>query len=236
LSDPDRLHNTMVKTLKVLKDGGNLAMQEEELDLAAIRYDKALRYGAVASLLVPSKGASSPHGNFRLISEDDDFAFLVWNELVQLVIRIRLNLVLLFLKPHFAMPQHALTQAKHALHDLDPFCNQKGKIKKGKQLNTVHVESEPEATFVEAKALQAKAFFRLGSAQCELREFTQAIRAFEGSIMAAEEAKAKPDKLVLRRLAEAKRESRNARKRERTKFESGFSAVVSPDKPNGGRD
>jgi hypothetical protein len=223
----------ITNTVRLLKDGGNLALQERALDLAAIRYDKALRYSAVASMGFPS--VTLKLANYSLVCDNGGCPFFAWDELAQLIIRTRLNLALLFLMPHFSMPKDAVAQAQNALHDLGPFCTKKGKIMKGRKLTSTHVDSEPEETYLEAKALQAKAYFRLGSAHYELAEFSDAIISYESSVNATEEAKAKPDKLVLRRLAEAKRESRRARKRERTKFEFGFSGVVSPDNNKSGR-
>jgi tetratricopeptide (TPR) repeat protein len=233
--DPDSIHNLLLKTIKLLKDGGNQSLQEGALDLAASRYDKALCYGSIASMTFPSKGQLFAHAKACLGIDNGSFPFLTWNEHAQLLIRIRLNLALLFLMPHFSKPQEAIRQALNALHDLDPFCAQKGKIMKGENLDKVHGESEREETYLEAKALQAKAYFRLGSAQYELGDFSDAILSYGSSVSASEQAKAKPDKLVLRRLSEAKRESRLARKRERTKFEFGFAGVVSPDNNKSGR-
>ena len=233
--DADCVHNALIKTIKILKDGGNLSLQEGALDLAARRYDKALCYGSVASMTFPSKGLFVAHDRAGMVINSGGFSFLKWNELAQLVIRTRLNLALIFLMPHFSKPQEASRQALNAIQDLEPFCAQKGKIMKGEKLDKVHGDSEPEEIYLEAKALQAKAYFRLGSAQSELGEISDAILSYECSINASEQAKAKPDRLVLRRLSEAKRESRLARKRERTKYEIGFASVVSPDNTKSGR-
>jgi len=227
--DSDSVHDALIKTIELLKDAGNLSLQEGALDLAARRYDKALCYGSVAYMTFPSKGLLLAHDKAGMVMDSGGVPFLKWNELAQLVIRTRLNLALIFLKPHFSKPQEAARQALNALNDLEPFCAQKGKIMKGEKLDKVHEESEREETYLEAKALQAKAYFRLGSAQSEMGEISDAILMYECSVLSSEQAKAKPDRLVLQRLSEAKRETRLARKRERMKYEIGFSGVVSPD-------
>ena len=83
---------------------------------------------------------------------------------------------------------------------------------------------EPEDTYREAKTLQAKAFFRLGSAQLDRGRYADAVTSFEKNIECTMElnADAKLDALVVRRLAEAKRENAKQNKRQRKKFRSMF--------------
>jgi hypothetical protein len=231
----ERGYDVILITMKLLKDAGNLALSEGWLDLAANRYDKALRYAAVVSMSFPSNTYEFARNGENNVSDSDYFPFLTWDELTTLLIRIRLNLSLLFLMPHFSKPRAAAAQALNALHELSPFCIKKGVVMKGKTLTKTHRDGEPEKTYLDAKALQAKAYFRLGSAQDELGEFADAIISFESSVQAAEHAMAKPDKLVLRRLSEAKRKNRRARKRERNKFEFGLSGALSRDDNKNGR-
>lgn len=233
---PDRVQSILVETTTLLKDAGNLALQEGEFDLAAKRYDKALRYASVACMSFPTKSLEFASGREEFFSDSGGFHFLTWDQLTKLVVRTRLNLALLFLKPHFSMHEEAIEQSQKALHDLAPFCCKKGSIMKGKKLTRVHKEGEPDETYIDAKALEAKAYFRLGSAQYELDDYPEAILSYEKSVQSTEATNANPDNLVLRRLSEAKRESRRARKRERKKFEFGFSRIVSPDSKKSGRE
>jgi hypothetical protein len=106
-----------------------------------------------------------------------------------------------------------------SLVDLSPFVIEKGKIRKGKKFAEVHKEDEPESTFVAAKGLQAKAFFRLGCAQYEIGDYSDAVKSFEHSIKSTKAINEhrKPESAVLRRLAEAKREClRKKKKQKRT--------------------
>ena len=95
---------------------------------------------------------------------------------------------------------------------------------KGSKLDIVYREDEPEETYFDAMTLQAKAYFRLGSAQYELEEYCEAISSFEKSIRSTHEAKGKPDSLIFRRLSEAKRQKRRKVKHQRKKFKFSFSS------------
>ncbi len=203
----------LYETIKLLKDAGNVALLEENLDLAARRYDKAILYGAIVTMSIPSN-----HLRFATL----EGYHLEWDPFIKVLISTRLNLTLLLLKAHFSQYEEAAEQAKRALHDLGPFCVTMGMIMMGADLDKVHRENEPEQNYLEAKALQAKAWFRLGSAQYELGEYCDAISSFEKSVQSTQLAKAKPDSLVIRRLAEAKREKRQKSKRHRKKFKFAF--------------
>ena len=216
-------YNNIFETMKLLKDAGNEALQEGYLDLAARRYDKAIRYGAVATMSFPSSTFDFALGRKKLLKENGGY-HLEWGPLIRLLIVTRLNLALLFLKPHFSERLHAIEQAQLALHELSPFCAKKGKVMKGNQLDQIHRDDEPQETYIDAMLLQAKAYFRLGSAQFALEDYTEAIASFEKSVSITQKAKAKPDNLVLRRLSEAKRESRRRGKRHRKKFKFSFSS------------
>lgn len=233
--DPGRncaetVYNNLFETMKLLKDAGNQALQDGNLDLAARRYDKAIRYGAVASMSFPSGTLDFAGGRKARLKESGGY-HLEWSPLIRLLIVTRLNLALLFLKPHFSERMHAIEQALMALHDLEPFCAKKGKIMKGSKLDQVHRDDEPEDTYLDAMALQAKAYFRLGSAQYELGEWSDAVASYEKSVCSTQKANAKPDNLVLRRLSEAKRENRRKGKRHRKKFKFAFSANETNNEP-----
>jgi hypothetical protein len=211
----------LYETMKLLKDAGNEALRERDLDLAAHRYDKAIRYGAVVSMSFLSKSLDFAVGRKELLEENGGY-HLEWGPLIRLLIVTRLNFALLLLKPYFGKREEAAEQAHLALHDLRPFCAKKGKVMKGAKLDKVYREDEPEETYVDGKTLQAKAYFRLGLAQYELGEYCEAISCYEESVRSTQQAKAQPDNVVLRRLSEAKQEIRRKAKRQRKKFKFAF--------------
>ena len=205
------------ETMLVLKEGGNVAMHAGKFDMAAYRYDKAIQYGAVAFMAFPVK-------HLAFAKDRAEKQVLSWGPTLKLLIITRLNLALLMLKPHFSQPDQTVEQAQLAIHELKPFCSKKGKVMCD---GIVNFTDEPEETFVEATALQAKAFSRLGSAQYELGENEVAIQSFEQSIKCTQLASSKPDGLVIRRLNEAKRESRRRNNKRRKKFKFEFSGKES---------
>ena len=173
---------------------------------------------------------------------------LKWSPLLKVLVSTRLNLSMLLLKQakhQREVPQleQAKDQARRALLELQPFCAQKGKVcmlfyKRGnitrlfsgsissnrKVKTEILKGEEPEETYAEAKTLEAKAFFRLGSAQSDMGEYGESIKSFEKSIECTLglDPNAKVDPLVVRRLAEAKREKARQNKRHRKKFRMMF--------------
>jgi len=153
--------------------------------------------------------------------------------LLKILINTRLNLAMAMLKPELSDPQGAAEQSSQALQELRPFTVEKGKVRVGRHKRDPEEgivgtttpppppgTDEPLETFREAKTLQAKAYFRLGTAQYATKDFAAAVKSFEHSIkstMAATEH-GKPGTLVLRRLAEAKREHSKKKRRHRKKF------------------
>ena len=271
----ENAYRILHETARVLKDGGNEALRKGQLDIAAKRYDKAIRYCSVAFMATI---AGMPYGakyqdefmsmcsKLRELDIEDTVAplSLKWSPLLKVLISTRLNLSMLLLKQakhQREVPQleQAMDQAKHALWELHPFCSQKGKIcvsygKRGgvnrlcppnvnrpgctvggtSKGNTsaakktkigVLRSNEPKDTYKESKTLQAKAFFRLGSAQSDRGRYSEAVVSFEKSIECALELNpdAKLDAFVVRRLAEAKREIVKQNKRQRKKFRTMFS-------------
>ena len=112
----------------------------------------------------------------------------------------------------------ARDQATLALKELAPFCTQPGKVLGGKKLATVYNEDEPMSTYQEAKELQAKAYFRHGSVDLKVGDYDEAVDEFEESIKCTKELSKEPDRVLLRRLAEAKREKIRKSKRQKRKF------------------
>ena len=272
----EKAYRILHETARILKDGGNEALRKGQLDIAANRYDKAIRYCSVAFMATNAamtyaiqyyRDELMPMRS-KLIDLDieDTVAplLLKWSPLLKVLISTRLNLSMLLLKQakrQREVPQleQAMDQAKHALWELHPFCTQKGKIcvsygKRGgvirlcppdisrpgctaggtskgntstakKTKIAVLKPSEPEETYREGKTLQAKAFFRLGSAQSDRGRYSEAVVSFEKSIECALELNpdAKLDALVVRRLAEVKREIAKQNKRQRKKFRTMFS-------------
>jgi tetratricopeptide (TPR) repeat protein len=211
------VYNILHKTILLLKDGGNAALKAGDFQVAARRYDKAIQYGAVASMSFPACDLDFAKGRREKLRANGGY-HLEWSPLLKTIVVTRLNMALLMLKPQMSHPEQAVEQGRRALQELKPFCAAKGKIMKGSKLDLVHRADEPKETFEEAMNLQAKAYFRLGSAYYEKGEYPEAIKSFEQSVKSTKEANAVPDNLVLRRLSEAKRENKRRDKRQRKKF------------------
>ncbi|CAB9529051.1 WD and tetratricopeptide repeats protein 1 [Seminavis robusta] len=260
-SASENAYRILHETARVLKDGGNEALRKGELDIAAQRYDKAIRYCSIA--FMSHRAATTYGGKYEdeltLISMkvleldiDSDHTvtplMLKWSPLLKVLVSTRLNLSMLLLKqakhqPEVPQLEQAKNQARHALRELQPFCAKKGNVcmlfmKSGKvarlcasttaakrKIKTEILKSkEPEETYREAKTLEAKAFFRLGSAQSDMGEYAEAVKSFDKSIECTLELNpdAKLDPLVVRRLNEAKREKIRQNKRQRKKFRMMF--------------
>ncbi|KAG7365382.1 hypothetical protein IV203_038585 [Nitzschia inconspicua] len=192
----------LLETMKTLKDGGNRALKNGSYNIAAMRYDKAIQYG---SMIYLKSFSSTVEGRISLLKT--------------LVIS-RLNMSLLLLKPLFSELQVAERQAKLALKDLD-------------QISDLYQDDKRmgAGSTDEILSLRAKAFFRRGSAQFEMGDYENAIESFEESIGCTKrqsEGNSKPDQLVVRRLAEAKREHVKRKKRQRKKFKIAFASTSSP--------
>jgi len=112
--------------------------------------------------------------------------------------------------------QIAAKQARLALEEVSPFCDPNNS------------DNEDIESLDEALALKAKACFRLGSAQYEMGDYSDAIYSLEESIRSTNDISDPidniPDSLVLRRLAHAKREHLKHTKRQRKKFKFAFSS------------
>jgi tetratricopeptide (TPR) repeat protein len=194
-----RVYDVLLETMTTLKEGGNAALKEGNLDLAAHRYDKSIQYAAMF---------------FMRTTLQDLQASMGWNPLLKTLIVTRLNLALLLLKPRFGEAQASANQAKLALEELSPFLGSSGPSK-----CCAHSETR------EIMNLASKAYFRLGSAHHDMGDYGNAAESFESSIKTMNllgDPNVKPDSLVLRRLAEAKRENFKNRARMRKKFKLSF--------------
>mmetsp|Transcript_10129 Transcript_10129/g.11562 ORF Transcript_10129/g.11562 Transcript_10129/m.11562 type:complete len:1311 (-) Transcript_10129:91-4023(-) len=189
----------LAETVKTLKDGGNIAFKAGNLGLAAHRYDKAIQYGSVVYM------------NNRKIGTCR-FDYLLKN-----LIMTRLNMALVLLTSYFMELGSAAKQARLALEEVSPYCDSNKDDNKDKE------------SLDEALALKAKAYFRLGSAQYEMGDYSDAIYSLEESIKSTKKISDLrdniPDSLVLRRLAHAKREHLKHTKRRRKKFKFAFESL-----------
>lgn len=205
----------LCKTAAILKEGGNTALQAGNVHLAANRYDKAIQYCAVAFMDYPFEKLCFRH---KAVFQRNS-----WTPILKVLITSRLNLSMCLLRPEIAKPQRAVDQAQLALKELKRFATKKGVVLNGKEEEVIN--NEPESTYNEAMELQAKAYFRLGSAQYDLGDYSASCRSFEHSakITKALSKTAQPDKLIMRRLAEAKRENARQSKRQKKMFKFMFS-------------
>lgn len=220
----------LLETAQVCKEGGNVAMKDGQYQAAARRYDKAIQYVAVALM---NYGGENEIGTLHLrapyqkeltssSTKKAKSRYLTWSDPLKLLLMCRMNLSLLFLKPSVALPDQATIQARAALRLLSPFCYKEGKIvvRSSGDSKTENIELEESVdTYKEAKALQAKAYFRLGSAALKTGDFAVAVKSFESSIAASKTTvAAKPDASTTRLLQEARNKYKAKKKRAREKY------------------
>jgi hypothetical protein len=119
--------------------------------------------------------------------------------------------------------KEALSQANLALRELRPFTSEKGVVLTGKKLSKKR-KDEPHETFKESKALQAKAYFRLGSAQLAATDYEDAVNSFDKSAKCSKEVDLEVEAAVVRKLNEAKKRRKEKNQKERKKFKFMFSS------------
>lgn len=220
--DEDDTHNVtrawqvLTDTVSLLKESGNKALKAKLPSLAARRYDQAIQYCAVAFLQFPLSKQ-----DIFMARRKGDHRY-EWSQLLKLLITTRLNLSMVMLKLAEPEPKKAADMALMALRELGPFVMEKGKVRKGRKLSEVHKDDEPESTFNDAKELQAKAFFRLGSAQLDIGEYSHATKSFDASIKSTKDIGGEPETILFRRLAEAKRSHARRNKKHRKKLRTMF--------------
>lgn len=216
--------NILYATVFLLKEAGNAALKNFLTPLAARYYDKAILYCALAYMEFPV-GTSSFLAQHQITLSENAGWECRWTNLLVIFLKLRLNLALCCLKSdmHDTKLQTSVFQAKMALKELKPFVKLKGGVMIGKKLERTRLD-EPHSTFIEAMAIQSKAYFRLGSAQLLLSEFEDAIESFEQSINASNESSpdSKPDPMLLRKLQEAKLAKKRYCNSERKKFKFAF--------------
>lgn len=225
---------TLLETVSLLKEGGNEAVAHKLFHAAIHRYDKSIQYCSVACM----RHYEGRNG-LKHLSELNNISMLMasvgirhlrcvvtWSPLLRVLISSRLNLSLVLLKPEMAQISRAADQARFALQLLSPFTRKKGKIivviddDEGQTSETTS-EKEPEATYLEANALQSKAYFRLGSAEFESGNFAGATKSFAASLRSVREStvgKVKSDAILMKRYQEAKRKNASQKKRTSNKF------------------
>ena len=218
--DSFKAWDVLYDTIKELKEEGNMALKRGSFHLAARNYDKAIVYGAVAFMEYPHSNLDFVISHQKLLSKNAGHC-VRWSELLKTFISTRLNLSMVMLKPEIADPNAAYKQAMLALKDLLPFCAKRSEVLTGKKLDTIR-GNEPIETYREAKELQVKAYFRLGSAKLQSGDYNVAIQNFEKCLTARKviHPGAVPDKAVVHRLAEAKRLCERRRKKRRMQFKS----------------
>ena len=227
----------LYETAALLKEGGNQAVKKGLLRIAAHRYDKAIQYCAVAFMQYPEGSTNLRHLTAGHHADQAHFdnalkggrlpsTVVVWSPLLQILITARLNLSLLLAKPEFAQPSKAADQARAALKLVLPFTRNEGKVycaspRNERKKDVVVNNHEPSETFRQAKELQAKAYFRLGSAELDMGDYSAAIKSLEQALKSANKASPnkKADSLLLHRLQEAKRKRKAKKKRDRQKFQ-----------------
>lgn len=225
LSFEEKARRVFAATVRLLKEGGNEAIKQGHLNGAARRYAKAAQYCAVIFMDYSLGNGELKHLKEGYVDVSNASKARTnwppfWTEMLKIFVTSQLNLSLIMLKPeiqkHFLAGRHAQT----VIDCLSSFTQERGKC-----LLTCDdsvVRNEEPSVFDEATKLYAKAFFRLGSAEMELRNYSDAVESFEASLSATKRINGTPDKLVTRRLQEAKRLRKCKKKRVSRKFQRLF--------------
>ncbi|KAL3802137.1 hypothetical protein ACHAW5_000222 [Stephanodiscus triporus] len=221
--DPVQAWDILLQTVASLKEAGNEALKASLPFMAARRYDKAISYCSVAYIPFPV-GTVDFLAKHQYDLSDNGGYEVHWNELLKLLIVVRLNLARVCLVKEINDANGAATQASLALNELKPFITKRGVVRTGKKLVNMRSD-EPHSTYFEAKALQAKAYFRLGSAQLVMSEYDEAVKTFEHCVASTKEANLEVDAGVLRKINEAKRCRKEKKETQRKKFKHMFSAM-----------
>jgi hypothetical protein len=215
--DPNEARNILLQTIMILKEAGNQALKASLPFLAARRYDKAINYCSVAYIKFPV-------GNVNFINYYQySTCECKWDEILKLLIAVRLNLALVCLSKEINDAKCAAVQASLSLKELKAFATQMGTVLIGEKLESIR-SNEPHKTFHEAKALQAKAYFRLGSAQLALCDYGDAVKTFEKCVASTKDANLTVDAGIVRKMNEAMRCHKQKKVRQRNKYKAMFVA------------
>ena len=217
--DASKAWDILHEIISSLKEEGNKALEQKSVHLAARLYDKALAYCSIAYVPFPQSNLDFLTSHQKLLSKNA-WHCTRWSALFKSFISIRLNLSMALLKDSDILDTDAAhVQASLALFDLRPFTSAPGTVLFGRRLQNSR-ENEPIETFKAAKDLEAKAYFRLGSVKFQDGQYASAMHMFEKCLAATSEVhpERKPDKMLVRRLAESKRLFEKQRKKTRKKF------------------
>jgi hypothetical protein len=221
----DRAWKILIDTVSTLKQGGNEALRAGGPVLAAQRYDKGINYCALAFVVFACDNLQFLKTHQHKLLEQAGVN-TEWTPLYKLLITLRLNLALVMEKPQIADCEGAIDQAKLALIEIKPFSKERGRVV-SKHLPSNENCNVSNEVYGEAKEMEAKAYFRLGTAHMGQQDYHSAMHSLEKSVRATKElpsddgGKKSPEPVVLKRLAEAKRE--NARRKERYRKKLKFS-------------
>lgn len=146
----------------------------------------------------------------------------MWTKFTKTYVTIRLHFAMTLLKPPLNDYRGAAEQAMFAVHDLKPYTTAQ-ELSFTKEDEDAQVDTDRKSPYPEAMVYQTKAYFRLGTAQYSMKDYGDAVCSFEKSIQAASDAKANgPEAILVRKLAEAKREYHKEKQRRRKKFKAMF--------------
>lgn len=95
--DPNQAWDVLFQTVSLLKEAGNEALKASLPALAARRYDKAINYCSVAYLSFPVGTADFLIEHQYAMSKSGGYECR-WNELLKLLVMVRLNLAMVMLK------------------------------------------------------------------------------------------------------------------------------------------
>ena len=213
--DPNEARNILLQTITLLKEAGNQALKASLPFLAARRYDKAINYCSVAYI-------KFPFGNVNFL-HDYQTCECKWDEILKLLIAVRLNLALVCLSNEINDAKCAAVQASLSLKELKAFATQMGTVLTGEKLESIRSD-EPHNTFYEAKALQAKAYFRLGSALLARCDYGDAVKTFQKCVASTKDANLTVDAGIVRKMNEAMRCHKHKKERQRKKYKAMFFA------------
>ena len=226
--DTNQAWDILYQTVDLLKRAGNEALKANLPQLATKRYDKAINYCAVAYLRFPVGNINFLVDHRYILYKNGGYE-VRWNELLKTLIILRLNIALVYLRPELDDTSGAIKQTKLALEELKPFATQKGVVLTSKKLTRKRME-EPLETYTEAKMLQSKAYFRLGTAQLVMCDYDDAVESLEHCVDSTKEAGKSVDAAVLRKFNEVKRCRKMNKERQKKKFKFMFSSNDTTDR------
>ena len=192
-----------------LKDKGNIAVKEHQWNFAASLYDKAIRYCAMVFMDYPCR-------DLIFVSNFDEEKNS-WLPLRKVLVSCRLNLSLAMQSDDISDWKGSIEQAKLALSEMDYLPREMS------QLPSTEDKITSDEVLKDVNEFRAKALFRLGCAQHGCGQFQDAILSFLESIKITRETTGgEVAKIVLRRLAESKRQLSKQKERRRKKFKTMF--------------